>query len=422
MTKRKPVEWTRLDNAAKIFPPTTNEKDTKVFRFVCELNEEVNKEILQEALNKTIVLFPMYQTVLRRGVFWYYFERTEMKPEVKLETKLPCSSLYHPLRKNLLFEVTYYKKRINLEMYHALADGTGALGFLKTLLYYYITIKHKEDFKDKLPVLDYDATVTQKNDDSFLKHYTGENIPKKIKLTKAYRMVGRRPIDHRLKVIEGEMSVKEVLALAHQHNTTLTIYLTALFIKAIYSEMPARSRKYPVVLSVPVNLRAYFPSVTARNFFGTISIRYQFGQREDSLANIIEEVKLAFQRELTEEKLKEKMNRLSALEHNAFMRVVPLFIKDWVLGFANYLNDRGITATLSNVGKISLNEEFHPYIRIFNCFNSARRPQISMCSFGDRLVISFASPFTGTDVQKNFFRMLTQEGVNIIISSNSKEQ
>jgi hypothetical protein len=186
--------------------------------------------------------------------------------------------------------------------------------------------------------------------------------------------------------------------------------------------MPARSRKYPVVLSVPVNLRAYFPSVTARNFFGTISIRYQFGQREDSLANIIEEVKLAFQRELTEEKLKEKMNRLSALEHNAFMRVVPLFIKDWVLGFANYLNDRGITATLSNVGKISLNEEFHPYIRIFNCFNSARRPQISMCSFGDRLVISFASPFTGTDVQKNFFRMLTQEGVNIIISSNSKEQ
>lgn len=151
-------------------------------------------------------------------------------------------------------------------MYHALADGTGALGFLKTLLYYYITIKHKEDFKDKLPVLDYDATVTQKNDDSFLKHYTGENIPKKIKITKAYRMVGRRPIDHRLKVIEGEMSVKEVLALAHQHNTTLTIYLTALFIKAIYSEMPARSRKYPVVLSVPVNLRAYFPSVTARNF------------------------------------------------------------------------------------------------------------------------------------------------------------
>lgn len=421
MTRKKPVQWTRLDNAAKIFPPNTNEQDTKVFRFVCELNEEVDKDILQEAVAKTIILFPIYRSVLRKGLFWYYFERTEMMPEVVEEYKPPCSTLYHPNRKNLLFEVTYYRRRINLEMYHALADGAGALGFFKTLLYFYITIKHKEDFQDHMPQLDYDASFAQKMDDSFLKHYTGEKFPKRVNVNRAYRINGRRSIDNRLKVVEGVMSVKDILALAHRYNTTLTVYLTALFIKAIAMEMPARAKRYPVVLSVPVNLRTFFPSVTARNFFSTINISYHFGKMNDDLDSIIAEVKDAFAKELTEEKLRKHMNCLSALEHNAFTRVVPLFIKDWVLRFANYINDKGITATLSNVGKITIAKELTPYIKFFNCFNSARRPQIGMCSFGDNLVVSFASPFDGMDIQKNFYRMLTQEGIEITIASNSRE-
>lgn len=420
MTRRKPIEWTKLDNAAKIFPPNTNEKDTKVFRFVCELREEVDKEVLQQALDQTLPLFPMYQTVLRRGMFWYYMETTDTKPEVKEESKLPCNTLYRHNRKNLLYEVTYYKKRINLEMYHAITDGTGALCFLKTLLYFYITLKYREDFKE-LPTLDYDASFTQKTEDSYLKYYSGDKTLDKVKLTKAYRIAGRRSLDNRLKVIEGTMSVKEVLELAHRYDTTMTIYLTALFLKAIYQDMPARGRKLPVVLSVPVNLRAYFPSVTARNFFATINIKYHFGKSSDKLEDIIRDVKASFERELTTEKLQTHLNRLSALEHNAFMRVVPLTLKDYVLRFATYLSDRGITATLSNVGKITTTKELAPYIRLFDCFTSARRPQICMCSFGDTLVISFTSPFVGTDIQKNFFRILTEEGVAITVASNHKE-
>jgi NRPS condensation-like uncharacterized protein len=421
MTRKRPIEWAKLDNAAKIFPPITSEKDTKVFRYICELKEAVNKDILQQALNKTIVLFPMYQSVLRKGVFWYYFESTEIMPEVTEETKLPCSMLYHPNRRNLLFDVTYYRNRINLEMYHALTDGAGALGFLKTLLYYYITILHQEDFTDQMPKLDYDASFTQKRDDSFLKHYTGDRNTGKIKLIKAYKITGRRSIDNRLKIIEGVMNVKEVIALAHRYESTLTVFLTALFIRAIYLEMPTRGKKNPVVLSVPVNLRTYFPSVTARNFFGTINICYDFSRNTDDLRNIIKEVKESFARELVVEKLRKHMNQLSALEHNAFMRVVPLVLKDWILRFANYLSDRGISATLSNVGKISMAKELVPYIHLLNCFNSARRPQIGMCSFEEQLVVTFTSPFAETDIQKNFFRMLTQEGILVTIASNSKE-
>ncbi len=421
MVRRKPVEWTKLDNAAKIFPPNTNERDTKVFRFVSELKEEINRDILQEALDKTLLLFPFYQVILRRGAFWYYFEDTDLKPEVTEESKLPCSMLYKRNRRNLLFEVTYYKNRINLEVFHALTDGTGALGFLKTLLYYYITLRYKDDFAGNLPVLDYDASLSQKMDDSFQKHYSVKKIPKSVKITKAYRIQGRRPIDNRIKIIEGLMPVKEVLELARKHNTTLTVYLVALFIKSIYNEMPARAKRNPVVLSVPVNLRSYFPSVTGRNFFATVNISYNFSASSDKLEDIIVSVKDSFEKELTKENLEKQMNRLLSLEHNAFMRVVPLVIKDRILRLASWLSDKGVTATLSNVGKISISRELVPYIKIFNCFVSARRPQIAICSFESNLMVSFTSPFTGTDIQKNFFRHLANENIPITISSNAKE-
>ncbi len=421
MTRRKQVEWMRLDNAAKIFPSNTNEKDTKVFRFVCELKEEIDRDTLQRALDKTLPLFPVYQTVLRRGLFWYYFEGTDARPEVTEEKKLPCSMLYRVNRRNLLFEVSYYNRRINLEMYHALTDGTGALGFLKTIVYYYLTIKHGEEFRGALPKLDHDASLTQKMDDSFLKHYSGDKQLDRIKISKAYHITGKRSIDNRLKIVEGVTSVRQILERAHHYDTTMTVYLTALYMKAIAMDMPARSRKYPVTLTVPVNLRTYFPSVTARNFFTTISISYHFAKNSDKLEDIIPAVKEAFTRELTKEKLSTHMNRLSALEHNAFMRVIPLAVKDVILRFANYLSDRGITATLSNIGKITAAPELVPYIRLFDCFTSARRPQIAMCSFGDELVISFTSPYVGTEIQKNFFRMLTAEGANVIIASNNKE-
>lgn len=421
MIRRKPVEWTRLDNAAKIFPSNTNERDTRVFRFVCELKENIDKEFLQQALDNTMALFPMYRVVLRRGIFWYYFESVDIRPEVVEENKLPCSMLYMINRKNLLFQVSYYNNRINVEIYHALTDGTGALGFLKTLVYYYLTRKHETDFGDKLPNLDYDASFSQKMDDSFLKHYSGDKKLDKIKINKAYHIQGRRSLDNRLKVIEGEMSVKQILELSHKYDTTLTVYLTALFLKAIYQEMPARGRKYPVTLTVPVNLRTYFPSVTARNFFATINISYHFGKNSDRLEDIIKVVKDTFTKELTEDNLRGHMNRLSALEHNAFIAIIPLVIKDYILRLASNLADRGVTATLSNVGKITMTKELAPYIHAFDCFTSVRRPQIGMCSFGDRLMVSFASPFIATDIQKNYFRMLTNEGVDIQIASNIKE-
>ncbi len=418
MRHRKKVEWTRLDNAAKIFPPTSNEKDTKVFRFSCELYETVEPELLQQALDEAIESFPLYKSVLRAGVFWYYFETSNIRPVIEEESNPVCGRIYNENRKNLLFRVFYYKNRINLEIFHALSDGTGALWFMKTLVYNYLTKKHKDVFIDKLPKIDYDASLSQKMDDSFLKHYTGKKIPKGEKHPKAYHIRGTRREENRMQVMEGSMSVKAVLDAAHQYNTTLTIFLTALFMYSIYKIMSARGKNHPVVLSVPVNLRQYFESESARNFFSTINVEYHFGKNSTKFEDVVQSVSESFTKELTEERLKNHMNRLAALEHNVFARVIPLILKDVTLRIANKVNERGITAAISNVGKVSVSSELEQYIRQFAVFTSARRPQICICSYGDNLVISFTSPFTDTDIQKNFFQTLAQKGINIEIATN----
>ena len=130
-------KWRKLDNAALAFPLVT-----RVFRFYCQLKEKVNSDILQQALDQTMEKYPLFQAVLRKGLFWFYLERRDIHAIVKEEKRPPCSSLYIPDKKTLLFQVSYYKNRINFEVYHALTDGTGAMNFLSELVQNYLILAH----------------------------------------------------------------------------------------------------------------------------------------------------------------------------------------------------------------------------------------------------------------------------------------
>lgn len=126
------------------FRLVTGKNDTRVFRFYCQLKEEVNGEILQAALDQTMEKYPLFQAVLRKGLFWFYLEHRDIRAVVKLETEPPCSRLYIPDKKSLLFQVSYDKNRINFEVFHALTDGTGAMHFLQELVQDYLILAHPQ--------------------------------------------------------------------------------------------------------------------------------------------------------------------------------------------------------------------------------------------------------------------------------------
>ena len=418
MANKNNPDWLKLDNAAKFFPSSSNKRDTKVFRFACELNEEIDKDVLQKATLINLEKFPIYKSVLKKGVFWYYLETSDIVPIVEKE-KLPvCSSIYEKDNINLLFKVCYYHKRINLEVYHSLSDGAGALEFLRGLVSEYLLLKYPEKFKKVKIDLNYHASMQDKIDDSFTKYYDNKGSKKKVKVRKAHIIKGLKYSERRLEVIEGIMSTSEMLALSKKYNTTVTVLVAAIFMKAINDDMSIRAKKKPVVLTIPVNLRQFFKSTTTRNFFGVFNVGYDFKNYSDDLEIIIAYLSNFFKEKLGYEAMGAVINSYVALEENILVRGVPLFIKNIALWIANKYIDTTITASLSNLGRITMPKEFDDYINLFDVFVSTNKVQICMNSYNEKMVISFTSAFINTNIQKNFFDTLNSLGINITVTSN----
>lgn len=412
------VGWNRLDNAAKIFPPTSSQRNTRVFRFSCELFEEILPDILQNAVEWALNTFPYYSCVMKKGVFWYYLEESDLSPIVKKESKMPCSSIYDKDRPKLLFEVSYYKRRINLEIFHVLSDGTGAMQFLKTIIAKYLLLKHPTKISGGLSELDYPASQNQKISDSFRKYYKKNIKTKRLKPDKAFHLSGFKRDPEQLQVIEGIVSVKKLIEISKIYNTTLTVFLTAIYIQAIREEISISMENRPVVLMIPVNLRHYFPSETVRNFFGMIRVEYDFSKQGDSFQDILTSVNKNFKTELTKEKLSTRMNALSALEHNPFAKIAPLPFKNFVMNIARSFSEAKETAVISNIGIVKMPDELKDYVDKFSVSTSTTKLQLCLCSYNDKLSLSFSSYFISTDIQMRFFRYISNLGVNIEIRSN----
>lgn len=401
--------WNKLDNAAKIFPSAGTKAETQVFRLSCELTAPVDSDLLSQALRETVKIFDVYQYVMKRGLFWYYLEHSALIPEVREEYKPPCAPLYDKNETRPLYEVTYYRNRINLEVYHVLSDGTGATRFLQTLVSNYLALANNTP----APPLSFDASQTQMENDSFQKYYNNKAKKQRQHFSKAYRLRGFKYPENRIGIITGRLSVKAVLEAAHAYDATLTGFLCACLFDAIGSEMPTRAKKRPVVLSIPVNLRSYFPSESARNFFGLINVEYDFSTENSSFERIVEKVQTELKQNLRADKLANSMNQYLSAEHNPFARLAPLPLKNLCLGIAYRASMRRSTAAVSNTGVITMPEQFCGDIRAFDLFTGTNRIQACVCSYQDTLSISFTSPFVSADIQRAFFRRLTARGIAI---------
>lgn len=411
--------WCRLDNAAKIFPPTSSKRNSKVFRFVCELYETVDAQVLQNALNKTLIRFPFYKSILKKGFFWYYFEDTALQPVVTEENDSVCAPLYSADRPGLLFRVSYYKRRINVEVFHALADGMGAVRFLCTLVTFYLMEKHPDCVKSEpnecVP------SPEQVRQDAFQKYYDKDKKVGQKKKNHAYCVRGLHFPDHRIGIIEGVVSTESVLKSAHEYRASMSEFLAALFLCSINDGLSVRDRVRPVVISVPVDLRHFFPTVTARNFFGLIHIGHFFGKSRDSFPEVLADVRKSFEEQLVPENMLEIINRYSALENNFLIKAIPLEIKIPCLKLAGWQAERYDTAAISNIGKITMPPEISPYIRLFDIIFSTSHPQICLCSFEDNLVISYSSQLKSTAIPRCFFRRMADMGIEVTISSNLQQ-
>jgi len=425
MWKTKEAKWKRLDNAAKIFPALAGQEDSEVFRIACALHDDVDPELLQAAVDAAVEEHPSFTDIIRAGVFWYYLENTGLRPKVHEEKESPLQPLYDE-RDRLLIDISYYRKRINFEIFHAIADGTGAMIFFRTILANYLTLAHPEELKD-IRIERYDSTDREKEADGFTEYFEPkkgsstnfEFLGSRTNKVKVYQFRESRTPDCRQLVTEGETSVAAVKKAAKAEGATITEFICAILIQSIHSAMPRSEYGKTISIAVPVNLRNYFHTNTMRNFFGMIEIRYNFNtEGPHELTDIIQSVRKSFAEELTRENMEQKIASQVKMERHPIVRVCPRFLKDWIMVTLQGVSMKRRTMCLSNVGRIELQPELAQYIRNFDIFNSSSKRQMCMCSFGDSMVISFSGVLAEHDVERAFFRSLAKFDENLTISTN----
>ena len=396
-----------------MFLAASTKNDTRVFRFYCELKEEVRPELLQAALNRTIETYPVFLSVIRKGVFWNYLEKSNLHPVVREEYKEPCSRIYIKDKKSLPFEVTYYKKRINFEVFHVLTDGTGATEFLRELVKDYLYLAHQEEGLTDISLLPEDVTVQDQENDSFAKYYTKNTKKPHVKKTRAYQIKKPRKENGAMQVRESILSVQQVLRRSRELGVSMTVFLSTVYLMAIHEEMSKMQEKDPVKLMVPVNLRKFFPSESMLNFFNWIEPGHMFGQGKDSFEEVLEEVKQYFAEELTKKKMAEHMNELIALEMHPVLKFAPAELKNLCIHAGAKFSEKNTTAIFSNMSAVHMPGEYVPYIERFGVYTSTPKMELCMCSFGDKLSLGFTSRFDTDNIQRNFFRILKEQGIEV---------
>ena len=241
---------------------------------------------------------------------------------------------------------------------------------------------------------------------------------------KTYRVRGTKEPFYTLNIIDGIMSTSEVMKVAKSYNATITEYLNAVLIYALAKrqEEGFHMRLKPVKIAMPVNLRRFFPANTLRNFITMIYPGIDPRLGDYTFEEIVKHVHNYMQYYINEKFLRGDITTNAATTRNTFIRVVPLFIKDFVVRqFYTKVQDRNSSAGLTNMGALPVPESMRPYIERFDiCMGQpfSTRTNCAIISFGDILTINFASSIIEADVERHFFRKLVKDGIHVKIESN----
>lgn len=415
--KRENLRWERLDNTAHLFPIIADENMTNVYRISVTLTEEVQPHLLQEALDKTLPRFPGFNLRLRKGFFWFYFEENgKPAPDVIEENTYPCQFIVQNKNRSYMFRVSYYGKRINMEVFHVLTDGMGTINFLKELTYQYLRLAHPENFGEA----DLSSVTSMNREDSFMRNYR-KSQPKQYKTENAFLIKGDKLPKNHLGVIHGHMKIGQLKEACKKHDCSINELLVSCFAYSTYREYNLGGK--PVRVAVPVNLRPYFESVTTKNFF--VMVSGEFKPQDDhgiyTFDEVVQIVKGSLRSQVNKEHLEQLFSYNVSNQMNIIARAVPLPLKNLAIKTVYTSAALANTTTVTNIGNIKVEPEYEPYIESWHAILAMSKGQDlkgTVCSFKDQLTFTFSSVLEETHIQRRFFRTMVEEGVDVEVESN----
>lgn len=414
--------WFKLDNAALIYPAISSTNWNSVYRLSVITKQTVDPDKLQSALDDTLTRYPFFNVALREGIFWHYFQVLDKKLLIERETTYPCQAFSFNKRTQV-FRVLYLDNKISFETFHSLTDGGGATKFFNTLLIRYFELCGA-DFDDlnSFDCNTRDLPRLEENEDAFKRVATKQKSRGRGE-KKAYQVTGNVEPVQKLRTVTGLIDLKMLKEVAHQHNATINQLLTAVYFESLLMDKKYKNTHLdkPIKISVPVNMRKFFPSVTLRNFSQFVNMELPVEQEGASFEQILDRVREE-SKNFNIDYLQGSINANVKSERNFLVRIMPLAVKNFALKIAyNFVGEKQFTTTLTNIGKVTLPAKASEYIEhYFVVLGATKLNKINLTaiSFGEECAVTFSTRLQETAIIRNFFCKLVELGLQPKIFSN----
>ena len=415
----KRLYWRKLDDQAKVFTLASNKKYSSIYRLSVLLKENIDESLLQKATEMAITKYRAFKVKLKFGLFWYYFEENELMPIVSEEVEYPFKKINDKANNEYLFKVTYFHKKINLEVFHALTDGNGAILFLNDIIYRYLEMKypneipvHKKEFR----------RMSEDTEDAYKKSYVKKRAKIK-KIKRAYMLQGEELDKGEYGITHNIINLKELKDYAKSEGCSLSEYLVGLIAYSIYeTNYRIYNGKRPINISVPINLKKYIKTETISNFFSYMQVSIALKEKKVYTFNeVLNLVKKEFEKKLILDKILSTITKDAGSTNNIFVRIVPLVLKKLAFRIGSMQVKRKFTTSFSNRGIVSVEDEYKPYIDGYFVILSpdwAEKIKCGIVSYGEDIVVTFSTVLKENLVENKFKELLNERNITNRIEGN----
>lgn len=417
--------WFRLDNAAKLYPAIRTGRWQSMFRLSFDMTEDVDPQTLEKAVHQTLRRFPTFRVRLRKGLFWYYLEENDAPFRVAQEKGHPCLRMKRGENGGYLFRVLYARRRISLEVFHALADGTGGLIFLKALTAQYLRLRGIHVPCTDGVVSPDEPPLPDECEDAYRRiPLDGSYASRREK--HAYMMPGTPEMPHTLHMIRADMPVDALHRVASAMGATITEYLTGVMLFTLYQRQQAgkKDRRKPVKVSVPVNMRKFIKTHTVRNFAFFVNVGIDPALGRYTFPEVVTLTHHYMRYFMNPKFLFAGIATNVASERNIFIRICPLFVKNFVLSRVYHaVGETLFTTTLTNVGAVTLPENMGRHVAGIQMLLGPAgipRSNAAAVSLRNTLTLTFTRTLAEADFERDVLRFLVEQGVPVTVTSNQE--
>lgn len=401
----------RLDVSAKFYPIISTKKAQSIFRICAEMDEPVDPVALQRAAEVALNRFPTFRVRLKKGYAWHYLEENPEPFDVLPSSGVILAPFDKKQTRGHLFRLCYVGNMIEMEVFHAVSDGLGALELMKAVVLAYALEKGRT-LGDISCVADLGAASAEEEaEDAFYRYYRPikfGDINLKGLMGEPPQLLGGTLSEDGYKSDFSSLPADELKVAARNMNATLTSFMCGAM---AYAVERVTKGKRPIVMMVPVNLRKMFPSATLRNFVNFVRLVFRPGELH-TLGEYVSAATEQLKAKTTKEEMEKFFATTVRAEKSLLLKLAPLWFKTVMARiFRVFLKSRQ-TVIFSNMGYVAVPEGCGVRRLVFN-LNVSKNATVNVgaLTVGNATTVAFTRAVKERNLEHEFYAALAQAGV-----------